>query len=245
MIAPPEANPAFPSQELEQPESSVVNEPDIFEADVTEISPPPVSVPQPPAQDTVAPAVDVTTPEPEADSLFDAPTTSSLDPIPEESPADEVPSADLFDEPAVEDPIVAEDAPAEIEPLDNEFPTPEEEPETESPADSAPEDTEESEAPSLDDLFGQHQAQPVLNEPGGLASHAVRRWTDDGARFHCDARLQQVTAKTVILLKDNGKRIAVLFSRLSEVDLQFIQRQVVAQRQLLAQPAVGQQLASH
>ncbi len=271
----PDPSPAStdsPSEELATPaEESIVNKP----AAGLEETPPPLEVPQPTLDDSDSPAVGETPSDADTDSLFDAPEAAA--PVPENS-TDDSPAADLFDAPAAdledspavevfEEPIAAEDQPAEVDPLDEAFPSDSEE--TEVPTDPAPFDSEETneaeeteppvefetpeeeaetpgeeEAPSLDDLFGQHRAQPVLNELGGLESHAVRRWTDDGARFHCDARLQQVTAKTVILLKDNGKRIAVLFSRLSDNDLQFIQRQVVAQRQLLAQPEAGQQLAS-
>jgi len=206
---------AVPEQDADQPESSIVNRPTL-EAD-----------------DMETPAVSeaIVEPEPELDSQFDAPRTP--DPMPEESFSDDAPADDIFDEPAA-----AEDSPAEMDPLDEPLPSTEEEMEV--PENLAPEDSDEIEDPSFDDLFG----QPVLSEPGGLASRAVRQWTDDGARFRCEARLQQVTAKTVVLVKSNGKRIAVYFSRLSDDDLQFVRQQVVAQRELLAQRAAAELLAS-
>ncbi len=221
LLAPPTA--VAPEPDAVQPESSIVNRP-TFEADDTEI---------PTASETAL--------EPEPDSLFDAPATPA--PMPEESPLeDSSPADDLLDEP-----IATEDSPAEEGPLEELLPFSEEETEEETemplepaPEDPAPEDADETEDPSFDDLFG----QPVLRESGGLASHAVRWWTDDGARFRCEARLQQVTAKTVVLVKSNGKRIAVFFSRLSDDDLQFVRRQVVAQRELLAQQASAELLAS-
>ncbi|NOY29961.1 MAG: hypothetical protein GXP28_07215 [Planctomycetes bacterium] len=204
-----------PEQDADQPESSIVNRPTLEADDI----------------ETPAVSEAIVEPEPDLDSQFDAPTTP--DPMPEESFSDDAPADDLFDEPAA-----AEDTPAEVDPLDELLPSSEEEMEV--PTDPILEDSDETEDPSFDDLFG----QPVLSEPGGLASRAVRQWTDDGARFRCEARLQQVTAKTVVLIKNNGKRIAVYFSRLSDDDLQFVRRQVVAHRELLAQRAAVDLLAS-
>jgi len=226
-MAPPAA--AIPEPDVDQPESSIVNRPTL-EAD-----------------DIKAPAIEETVSEPEPEPIPESePESDSLlatpAPMPEESSVDDSPADDLFDEPAA-----AEDLPAEVEPNDELLPSTEEEmeEEAEAPADPAPEDPApadpaETEDPSFDDLFG----QPVLSEPGGLASRAARWWTDDGAQFHCEARLQQVTAKAVVLVKSNGKRVAVSFSRLSDEDLQFVRRQVVAQRELLAQRADAELLAS-
>jgi len=224
IVAPPAA--AAPEPEVDQPENSIVKKP-ALEADDMET---------PAARETVSEPTPESTAEPETDSLFDALATPA--PMPEES----LPADDLFDEPAA-----AEDSPAEVDPQDELLPSSEMETEMETEAPAVPEPTEpapvepdETEDPSLDDLFG----QPVLSEPGGLASRAARWWTDEGARFRCEARLQQVTAQTVILVKSNGKRIAVSFSRLSDNDLQFVHRQVVAQRDLLAQHATTELLAS-
>lgn len=233
-IAPPPAV-AIPEEDIDQPESSIVNKP----ATETDNSEPDVAE---------APSIIETPPEPEPASGFDPPATP--EPMLEENPADDsfpVPaddSDDLFDEPASAEPASKEVVPAEVDLQDEPLLSTEEE--SELPADPAPvepapaEESDDTEDPSLDDLFG----QPVLSEPGGLASRAVRQWTDDGARFRCEARLQQVTAKTVVLVKNSGKRIAVSFSRLSGDDLQFVRRQVVAQRELLAQRAAAELLAS-
>ncbi len=229
LAAPPAA--AIPEPEVDQPESSIVNRPTL-EADDIET---------PAAKEAVSELVPETAletaPETESDSLFDTPATPA--PMPEESPVDDAPADDLFNEPAA-----AEDSPAEVDPQDELLPSTEEEteaPTEPAPTEPAPVEPDETEDPSFDDLFGR---QPALSEPGGLASRAARWWTDDGARFRCEARLQQVTAQTVILVKSNGKRIAVSFSRLSDDDLQFVRRQVVAQRGLLAQHVAAELLAS-
>jgi hypothetical protein len=79
-----------------------------------------------------------------------------------------------------------------------------------------------------DDLFGGFDA--ILREPGGLASDAMRTWVDNTGQFSCQARLIQFKDGQVRLLKDNGRTTTVPVYRLSQGDLQFVQRQASAQR---------------
>ncbi len=248
--APTEDAADLPEQEDDPPESSIVNKP-TSEPEETELSPPPVAVPQPTLDNVETPADSEPISEPETDSLFDAPATPDSEPLPENL-SNDVPAADdtAADDPAAVDDLFDEptttDGPlTEVDLQDDLFsPTTDK---TDAPADTAPEgsgskeNSEEEVPPTLDELFGK---QPVLGEPGGLASRTVRWWTDDGARFRCEARLQQVTAQAVVLVKNDGKRVAVPFSRLCDDDLQFVHQQVLAQQELLAQRAAAEQLAS-
>lgn len=250
-LVPPVASEDDSGSILDQPTEAVTEEP--------ATTPPQVAVPDPtPVEES--PVEVVAEPESEVDSLFDAPAETTPEPMPEEQPA-ESNVADLFDEPAttVEEPsesIVPEsfdEQPTE-DPAEGLFPpsSEEEAPAEEAPAEEAPAETQQegsdesdsSEAPSLDDLFGDFHPEPVLNQPGGLASHDVRQWTDNTSQYRCQARLLQVTSQKVLLMKDNGKRIAVSFSRLSDKDLGFVKRQATAHRDLLARKAAQNKLAS-
>jgi hypothetical protein len=66
--------------------------------------------------------------------------------------------------------------------------------------------------------------------PGGLASSELRRWVDNTGQYSCRGRLIRVLEGKVQLRKENGHTTTVPFSRLCEVDLEFVQRQASAQR---------------
>lgn len=125
-------------------------------------------------------------------------------PMEEEStePAEEATPGDLFGEPAEED-----------------YTQPVEE--------APPAEEEQDEDVNLDDLFG--QADSILREPGGLASDDLRLWVDDTGRYTCRGRLIKMLDGQVRLLKDNGRTTTVQLSRLSEADLEFVNRQASAQ----------------
>lgn len=95
------------------------------------------------------------------------------------------------------------------------------------PADEAapPADNEKDE---VDDLFGGFGA--ILREPGGLASGEMREWVDNSGRYACRGRLLQFRDGQVRLLKDNGRTTTVPVHRLSQGDLEFVERQASAQR---------------
>ncbi len=146
-----------------------------------------------------------------------------------EAPASDEPAAaedDLFGLPVEETPASDTDdlfgAPAGNDDL---FGAPAEE--------AAPADNSTTEA---DDLFGDFGA--VLELPGGLSSLALRHWVDSTGQYTVDARLVAVIDGHVRLLKANGRTTTVSFSRLSDEDLSFVNRQAAAeQAQVLSQTA--------
>jgi len=79
-----------------------------------------------------------------------------------------------------------------------------------------------------DDIFG--KSQSILEMPGGLASHELRRWVDDTGMFSCRGRLVRVLDGKVQLLKDTGRTTTVPMNRLSQSDFQFVTRQASAQK---------------
>jgi hypothetical protein len=143
------------------------------------------------------------TPMPPADEPSDEPLETDLF-----GPADE---SEPADEPAINFFGTGDEEPAQEE----EVPVEEEEP-------AAP--AEEGE----DDIFGGFGA--ILREPGGLASTEVRRWVDNTDQFSCQARLIRVLDGKVQLLKETGRTTTVPLSRLSQSDLQFVNRQASAEQ---------------
>ncbi len=184
--------------------------------------------------------------EPAADDgLFGAPAEG---PAPEQAahdgglfgaPADDAAPGDdgLFGAP-VEEAAPAEQvedglfgAPAEEAPMDDGlFGAPAEEP---APADDGlfgPADEPADDAPADDgegDLFN---FGSVLESPGGLSSLSLRHWVDNTGQYAVDARLIAVADGHVRLLKANGRTATVAFSRLSDEDLSFVNRQAAAER---------------
>jgi hypothetical protein len=151
----------------------------------------------------------------------------------DEPPADDLPGAPTEETPAEEPADQPADQPAEeSEPaLDELFGSGEgaKEPTEEQPAEEQPaeEQPSEEEEPSVDDLFGDFGM--ILDEPGGLSSDALRQWVDNTGRFTCQGRLLRIADGHVRLLKDNGRTTTVPFSRLSQGDRHFVERQASAQ----------------
>lgn len=238
-----------PVEELSEPKSV---EPSIVTPPPTVQTPPPVEQPAAtPVDDNAgslfeeAETTEAAQPEP-ANDLFDEPASEAQPAEETPEPAADESSDDLFGEPATESPAV--DAPAETpteESFDNLFgdpdslPAAEEQPAAEEAAEPAAEPAEEKEDDDyLDDLFSK------LEVPGGLQSQSLRKWTDNTARYHCQARLLDVAEGEVMLLKDDGSQKRVSLRRLSQQDLQFVYSQVVVQRELLAKQGTGEKLAS-
>jgi len=115
---------------------------------------------------------------------------------------------------------------------------------TEEPTEEAPKEEKEKKELSFEDLFSSQKQVPVLGEPGGLASEQLRLWSDNTGRFGCQARLLRVTTQEVVLQKASGKEKQVALSRLSSADLQFVHRQVIAQRRQLESHHVIEMLAT-
>lgn len=268
-VASPKAATDQPATKEDGLESAIFNEPTPAPLPVSESTPEAAPVPAPASEPAVAPqpipesetpASSESNPEPSVDSLFDEPAAPVAEPesvpvvAPEEkdsadglfdepaAPAENAAADSLFDEPTPE-PAPEEKQPAETDPLDSLFPAAiEESPEEDPLAPAEAEETEEpssSEASKVEDLFGQ-QELPLFHD----ASQTTRQWTSRDARFGCEARLDRVTAKTVVLLKTDGKKVAVPFSRLSNSDLRFVHQQVVDHRELLAKRAAADLLAS-
>jgi len=79
----------------------------------------------------------------------------------------------------------------------------------------------------IDDLFKSGQ---VLREEGGLASDSNRDWVDNTGRYTTRGRLVTFLDGHVRLIKDNGRTTTVPLYRLSQNDLEFVNRQASAQR---------------
>lgn len=183
----------------------------------------------------------------------------------EEEPASDEGLEDMFGEPATEEP--ADDGfddmfgePAAEEPVEEPAETTEEddaigdlfgsEPTEEEPTETAPAEEESSDAAEekdeIDDFFdfGAAEIRSQLQVAGGLQSDKLRQWTDNTARYHCQARLVGTAPGEIVLHKDNGKLKRVPLRRLSQHDLQFVYSQVAAQKELAAHQSATKTLAS-
>jgi hypothetical protein len=171
---------------------------------------------EPPAAETPEPAT--------AEPQTPAPETEPAEaPAPAES-ADTTPAGDLFTAPAEETPPTEETtAPAE-----ESAPAPAEEPATETP--------------EGDELFGPSAARDVLTQPGGWASDASRPWNDAEGQLLLTGRITEVTARFVVLSREDGQSQAVRYSHLGDEDLGFLRRQIEARRVQLASQAGGDEL---
>jgi hypothetical protein len=76
-----------------------------------------------------------------------------------------------------------------------------------------------------------------LREAGGLASNEMRMWVDNTGHYSVNARLIRFAGNSVQLMKDNGRTTTVRLNRLSERDLQFVNRQASAQKSATMQTA--------
>ena len=167
-------------------------------------------------------------------------------------PADD--AADLFSDPAMPadpaeqpagDPAASSDAPVTDPATDDLF-----------GGAAEPADTPATDAPPVDpaeaDLFGtpatDENATPpaegtpapesdelgnldaVLQEPGGLASNELRSWNDNTGRYSCRGRMIEMLDGKVRLLKETGRTATVAIHRLSDRDLEFVNRQAAAER---------------
>lgn len=174
----------------------------------------------PVAEPATPSATEMTPPPSTTDDLFGPPSTPATDeaPLPAEEPATPAETEDFFSEPAT-DSAPATDAAA---PDDNDlFGPPAEE---EQPA----EEEKPVEDVSDDDLFG--KADAILGLPGGLASGENRHWVDNTGNFSCDGRLLRFVDGKVQILKATGRTTTVPLARLSKGDLEFVNRQAMAQK---------------
>ena len=173
--------------------------------------------------------------------LFDTPseadapiTPTETDPIvgPSTTEADEL-FLPVDDSAPVEDPT-AED------------PTPEDpagdEPAIEEPAEDAAEPVEEEDP--LEDIFGQTNRSAAQAASGGFPMSEFHTWTDNTAKFHCEARFLGVAQGKIVLAHADGRISRVPLRRLSGDDLSFVYQHVVAKREMLARQAEAEKLAS-
>jgi hypothetical protein len=181
----------------------------------------------------VTPTVEPTPPAVEPEPPADQPVTPTEEPAtPTEPPAAPVeqpttPVEDIFGaaaEPAASEPAAtdttppAEPAPAEAAPAT--------EPAAQPPA----------EAPKASDIFDSLGASSnALGEPSSGASTDVRTWNDAAGIHACEARLTEITAEEVVLVRADGGTVRVPYRQLSVADLRFVRRQIEARRTQLAQ----------
>jgi hypothetical protein len=223
----PQALPSTPEAEMH---SMPTAEPS-FEAPAAlpeTTTPPPAETP---ALEPMAPTETIPTEEP-TNGLFGEPAADES-PLPAEEPATPAETDDFFNAPveapatdtAPSTPAAEPAAAPSSQPTDDDlFGPPAEEGK---PADEAAPPAEEK-ADENDDLFGRSEA--ILGMPGGLASHSLRHWVDNTGSFSCDGRLVRVLGGKVQLRKANGRTTTVPLDRLSQADLEFVNRQASAQQ---------------
>ena len=105
-----------------------------------------------------------------------------------------------------------------------------EEPAEEAPVEEPADEADDEDDLDEDDLFGGFGA--ILREPGGYDSVATRSWVDNSGQFSCMGRLVDLDGSSIKLLKMNGKMATVPLARLSQRDLEFVNRQVLAQQEV-------------
>lgn len=189
----------------------------------------------------VEPAEPVADPAPaepadDFDSMFEEPEQPAATPAESAEEAAEEPEESLFDDMFGE----PEETPAPFEETESSPIEPAEEPAEEPMEEPAEDDSEED----FDDLFGSDSIPAELRVAGGLHSSQSRHWTDNTARYHCQARLVSVEPSEVVLEKSDGSMKRVSLRRLSQRDLRFVQLQAVAQQQMLAKQGETKNLVS-
>ena len=175
--------------------------------------------------------------EPATDDLFSTPSTESA-PLPVEEPATPSEAASDFlqrarhgsgrpnrrsaTDPATEP--VTTPAAAARPPTDDDLFAP--------PAEEAPAEEDAAgrgEATETDDLFS--KTGTILRSAGRTVQpFALRHWVDNTGNFSCNGRMLRMLDGKVQLLKDNGRTTTVPLARLSQGDLEFVNRQASAQK---------------
>ena len=96
------------------------------------------------------------------------------------------------------------------------------------PAEKAPPAEKPATEEDTSGLFG--SADAILGQPGGLASQSLRHWVDDTGSFSCEGRMIRLLDGKVQILKASGRTTTVPLARLSQADLEFVNRQASAQQ---------------
>jgi hypothetical protein len=155
-----------------------------------------------------------------------APSATEETPLPVDEPATPSEADDFFSTPAVEEaPATPAEPPVSAPPTDDDLFGP---PATDEKPAEEEEEKPAEESNTFDDLFG--EAKAVLGMPGGLASSENRRWVDNTGNFSCEGRMLQMLDGNVRILKATGRTTTVPLARLSNDDLQFVNRQANAQK---------------
>jgi hypothetical protein len=202
---------------------------------------------EPPADD---PADDISPIDP---GLFDPPAGDD-EPEVEPAPADEPTPAET--QPPAEPPTEPEsdpleglfgdsalpadvDAPASDDPFST-VPSAADEsaPSTATPPAGNAAPTEEPESDAADSSgeldpfnpFGTASAPPESKEALALFDGQPRVWTDASGRHSCEARLVDLTARGVVLFRDDGAELRINYRRLSNADLRFLRERIDAVR---------------
>ncbi|MEX2169526.1 MAG: SHD1 domain-containing protein [Pirellulales bacterium] len=168
----------------------------------------------PPADDAADLFGDPAMPADPAEELTEEPATET------ETPVTDPATDDLFGGPAEPADAPAIDAPP-VDPAEADlFGTP-------ATDETATPPAEETPAPESDELGN---LDAVLQEPGGLASSELRSWNDNTGRYSCRGRMVEMLDGKVRLLKETGRTATVAIHRLSDRDLEFVNRQAAAER---------------
>jgi len=160
---------------------------------------------------------------------------------PESAPTHEAPVAQPKPEPPA---VELSPAQPEADPLDTLFapPATDSTPATD-PSEPAKEAEPDDEDDPLEDLFSNTHYPDPLSIAGGLESNVTRAWTDNTAKFRCEARLLGISQGKIALAQASGKISLVPLRRLSDRDLDFVYQQVLAKREMLARQAEDAKLA--
>lgn len=198
----------------------------------------PAELPTKPANKPVTPVVEPEPSTPRGVTPADEPAAPAKQPA--EQPASQeqptTPVEDIFGEssaPAASERPASDAAPAEDAAPTTE--TPPEGPAAETAPAEQPAEHPPAEAPKAEELFDFGMAPSPHSEPGGWASGETRTWNDASGRHACQARLNGVTAKEVVLMRIDGDTVRIPYRLLSVDDLRFVRRQIEIRRAQLAQ----------